>query len=130
MAKKQNIFELGARERQILEIVYRLGEASVSQVQKELPDPLNYSSVRTMMRLLTQKELLAFRQEGKRYLYKATDPKEKTQRSTLKNVLVNFFAGDATDTIATLIDIARDDLKDEDFARMQSLINMAREENR
>ena len=130
MAKKQNIFELGARERQILEIVYRLGEASVKQVQKELPDPLNYSSVRTMLRLLAQKEILTFRQEGKRYIYQATDPKEKAQLSTLKNVLVNFFAGNVPDTMAALLDVAGDDLQEEDFIRMQSLIHQARKENK
>lgn len=130
MVKKQNIFELGARERQILEIVYRLGEASVKQVQEELPDRLNYSSVRTMLRLLAQKNILTFRQEGKRYLYKATDPKEKAQRSTLKNVLVNFFAGNVPDTMAALLDVAGDNLCEEDFVRMQSLIHQARKENR
>ena len=130
MAKKQNIFELGARERQILEIVYRLGEASVKQVQKELPDPLNYSSVRTMLRLLAQKGILTFRQEGKRYIYQATDPKEKAQLSTLKNVLVNFFAGNVPDTMAALLDVAGDDLQEEDFIRMQSLIHQARKENK
>ena len=62
--------ELGKRERQIVEAVYRLGEASVSDVVSELSDPPTYSSVRAMLGLLVRKKVLKQRQDGKRYLYR------------------------------------------------------------
>ena len=62
--------ELGKRERQIVEAVFRFGEASVADVLEALPDPPTYSAVRAMLNLLVEKRVLTFRQEGKRYLYR------------------------------------------------------------
>ena len=56
MAKSANIHsDLGRRERQIMDVVFRLGKASVSEVLQELPDPPSYSAVRGMLRLLEDK---------------------------------------------------------------------------
>jgi len=50
---------LGARERQIMDAVYRLGEGSVAEVLAQLPDSPSYSAVRTMIRVLEKKGYLA-----------------------------------------------------------------------
>src|SRR6476659_10683673 len=75
---------LGRRERQIVEAVYRLGAASVAEVRKALPDPPTYSAVRAMLNLLVEKDVLTYRQEGKRYLYRAVVSKGKTGRTALR----------------------------------------------
>ena len=67
---KKTPLELGKRERQIIETVQRLGEASVADVRKNLDDAPSYSAVRTMLGLLVEKGWLKFRQDGKRYLYR------------------------------------------------------------
>ena len=67
---KKTPLELGKRERQIIETVQRLGEASVSDVRGNLDDPPSYSAVRTMLGLLVEKGWLKFRPDGKRYLYR------------------------------------------------------------
>src|SRR5262245_10886526 len=82
--------QLGRRERQLVEAVYRLGEASVSEVRQTLPDPPSYSAVRAMLNLLAEKGVLTFRQEGKRYLYRPVTPKNKMGRSALRNLVRNF----------------------------------------
>ena len=78
MGKKKS--GLGRRERQIMDVVYRLGEASVGDVLKQLPDPPSYSSVRTMIRLLESKGFLKHRREGTKYVYRPTQSRETASR--------------------------------------------------
>ncbi|MFC1757492.1 BlaI/MecI/CopY family transcriptional regulator [Planctomycetota bacterium] len=121
--------DLGKRERQIVEAVYRLGEASVSEVLEELPDPPSYSSVRAMLGLLVEKQQLKFRQDGKRYLYRPAVSKEKVRRSVLRNLLSTFFAGEPIDAMAALLDVSANDLTDDQLKQMKQLIDKARREN-
>ncbi len=122
--------DLGKRERQIVESVYRLGEASVADVLGELPDPPTYSAVRAMLGMLVEKGFLKYRQEGKRYLYRPAVPKEKARQSALRNVLSTFFAGDPHCAMAALLDVSAKQLTDEDLQRMKRLIEKTRKENR
>jgi predicted transcriptional regulator len=61
--------DLGRRERQIVDVVYRLGRASVADVRAQLPDPPSYSAVRGMLNLLEEKGHLRHVQDGLRYIY-------------------------------------------------------------
>ena len=76
MAKKKSHRDLGARERQIMDAVFELGEASVGDVLEHLPDPPSYSSVRTMIRLLESKGFLRHRREGTKYVYRPTQSRD------------------------------------------------------
>jgi len=122
--------DLGKRERQLVEAVYRLGEASVSEVLGELADPPSYSSVRAMLGKLVDKSVLKNRQDGKRYLYRPVTSKEKASRSALRNLLSTFFADEPCDAVAALLDVAEKDLTDDDLERMKRLIEQAQRENR
>jgi BlaI family transcriptional regulator, penicillinase repressor len=130
VAKKKNLFDLGKRQRQIVEAVYRLGEASVAEVVAELADPPSYSSVRAILGILVQQGVLAFRHQGKRYLYRAVAPKENMQKSVLKRLLVNLFGGRASVAVAALLDVAGDNLTDEEINEMHKLIDRSQKENR
>jgi predicted transcriptional regulator len=120
-----SLSNLGKRERQIVEAVYRLGEASVADVLGQLPDPPSYSSVRAMLGQLVEKDVLRFRRDGKRYLYRAAVAKEKARRSALRNVIATFFAGEPLDAMAALLDVSAKDLTDDDLRRMKQLIDQA-----
>ena len=122
--------DLGKRERQIVEAVYRRGEASVAEVRAELADPPSYSAVRAMLGLLVEKRVLKYRREGKRYLYRPATPKEKARKSALRNLLATFFGGRASDAMAALLEVSAGKLTDEELDRMRTLIEEAREENR
>jgi predicted transcriptional regulator len=130
VAKKKNLFDLGRRQRQIVEAVYRLGEASVAEVVAELADPPSYSSVRAILSNLAQQGVLAFRHQGKRYLYRAVAPKENMQKSVLKRLLNNLFGGRASVAVAALLDVAGDNLTDEEINDMHKLIDRSQKENR
>lgn len=119
--------QLGRRERQIAEIVYRLEEASVADVLAELPDPPSYSAVRAMLGLLVRKKVLKLRRDGKRYLYRPATSKEAASRSVLANVLATFFGGEPAKVMAMLLDVS-EQLTAIDLDEMKQLIEQARKE--
>jgi predicted transcriptional regulator of viral defense system len=61
--------DLGRREQQIMEAVYGLGQASVSEVLEALPDPPSYSAVRAILNNLEEKGHLRRVKSGKKFLY-------------------------------------------------------------
>lgn len=128
MAQSQPL-NLGKRERQIVEAVYRLGEASVGEVRQALPDPPSYSAVRAMLNTLMEKGVLAFRQEGKRYLYRPVASKEKVRRSALRELVKNFFSGEPADAVAALLDGSAGRLTADDIERLKQLIDEAEVES-
>ncbi len=130
MGRKKSTRDLGRRERQIMDVIFELGEASVSDVLVKLPDPPSYSSVRTMIRYLEGKGHLRHRQEGTKYIYRPREPKESASRSTLSHVIKTFFGGSAPDAVAAILDVSSSELSDEDLDRIQRLIREARKEGR
>lgn len=125
MARSLN--DLGRRQRQIMDAVHRLGEATVSDVRAALADPPSYSSVRTMMRLLESKGYLTHRQDGIRYVYRSTQSLAKTRTSALKHVLNTFFGGSTSDAVAALIELAPGELTDDEVEQLQEIIREAKE---
>src|SRR4051794_22549508 len=97
-------FEFSKRERQIVEVVYRLGESSVSAVRAALLEPPSYSAVRAMLNLLVEKKVLVHRAEGRRYLYRPLVPKQSAGCAALRELVRNFFGGQPSDAIAAIFD--------------------------
>ena len=121
---------LSRRERQIMDIIYRLGQASAAEVMENLPDPPSYSAVRAMLRVLEEKGHLRHRKQGPRYVFLATVPRHKARRSALKQVVQTFFDGSAEQAVAALLDVSRSQLSEEELGRLAELIKQAREEGR
>ncbi len=131
MKKSENpLRELGRRERQIVEAVVKLGEASVSQVLEEISDPPTYTSIRTMLQLLVKKGVLQFRDDGKRYLYKIKANQDTVRTAAMKNLLATFFPGSASVAIATILDLVGDRLDADELDEIQQTIDHAKKENR
>ena len=82
---------LSRRERQIMAAIYRLGEARVADVRKEIADAPSYSALRALIRILEDKGCLAHRQVGASYVYRATLPKRQASRRALRNLVGTFF---------------------------------------
>ncbi|HJS09414.1 MAG TPA: BlaI/MecI/CopY family transcriptional regulator [Pirellulales bacterium] len=128
MAKKTSDHNLGARERQIMDVIYQLGEASVAEVRDRLPNPPSYSAVRTMIRHLEGKGLLKHRQDGARYVYRPIRSRESASRSALLHLLATFFGGSAPDAVAAILDVSAENLDAHDFKRIEQMIEQARKE--
>lgn len=129
MAKTPHI-HLSRRERQIMDVLYQLGEATAAEVLERLPDPPSYSAVRAMLRLLEEKGHLQHEQDGPRYVYKPTLAHDKAQRSALKHLVETFFEGSAEQAVAALLDLSKAKLSDDELNRLSRLIEQAKNEGR
>jgi len=129
MAKKKTkttLESLPPRERQVLDTVYRLSEAGVSEVIDAMSDPAGYSAVRTMLNILVRKGFLDYRREKTRYLYRPVLQPEEAPRSLIKNLLDTFFAGRPAAVVATLLNVAGDELSEADYREMEKMIRQAK----
>lgn len=122
--------ELGKRERQIVEALFRLGEASVAEVRDAIDDAPSYSAVRGMLNLLADKGVVRFRPAGKRYLYRPAAPKHKTGRSALRKLVQTFFADRPGDAVAALLGGWAGKLSPDDLSRIRRLIDDVEAERR
>jgi predicted transcriptional regulator len=129
MAKTTHI-HLSRRERQIMDVIYQLGEATATEVMERLPDPPSYSAVRAMLRLLEEKGHLQHEQDGPRYVYKPTLAHEKAQRSALKHLVETFFEGSTEQAVAALLDLSKSKLSGDELDRLAELIEQAKKEGR
>jgi predicted transcriptional regulator len=120
MKKRAKPTELGGRERQIMDVIYSMGEASVGDVCQRLANPPSYSAVRTMIRLLESKGLLRHRSEGNKYIYRPTQSRETASRRALRHVMTTFFGGSAPDTVAALFE--NEKLSADDLSRIEAII--------
>ena len=116
---------LGKRERQIMEVVYRRGRATVSDVLSDLPDPPSYSSVRAMLRYLEDKGHLQHEEDGPRYVYVPTASKQEVRKSALGHVVRTFFDGSVSSVVAALIE--NSELSSEEYERLSRLLDEAAE---
>lgn len=116
---------LGKRERQIMEVVYRRGRATVSDVLSDLPDPPSYSSVRAMLRYLEDKGHLQHEEDGPRYVYVPTASKQEVRKSALGHVVRTFFDGSVSSVVAALIETTP--LSSEEYQRLSRLLDEAAE---
>lgn len=124
----RDLQNLSPRERQIMDAVYRLGEAAVAEVRDEIPDPPGYDAVRTTMRLLEQKGFLKHRREGPRYLYRPVLKKGMVRERALEKVVRTFFDGSASAAALALLDSESTKLGEEEIESLRDLI--ARAESR
>lgn len=118
--------ELSRRERQIMDILYKLGRATAGEVLAELPEQPSYSTVRAQLRVLEEKGHVRHEEIGLRYVYAPRVPRESVRRSELKHLLETFFEGSTEKMIAALLggDPAR--LSADELDRLSALIEKAK----
>ena len=116
------IKDLTRRERQILDVLFRLGEASANDIVEAMPDELANATVRTQLRFLEEKGAVTYRREGKKFLYRAVKPKKNAAKTALRSVLNVFFGGSIEDAIATHLADPKSKLNAEQLERLRKLI--------
>ena len=121
---------LSRRERQIMDIAYRLGSATAAEVQAALPDPPSYSAVRAMLRILEEKGHLTHRHDGPRYVYSPVVPRTAARQSALRSLVKTFFDGSATQAAAALLDMSDSRLTPDEAEQLTRLIEKAKREGK
>jgi predicted transcriptional regulator len=111
-----------------MEIVYRNGSVSASDVQKDLPDTPSYSTVRTLLRILEEKGQLKHKVEGQKYIYYPTVPKVKAIKNAFESILETFFNNSVEHAVSALLDINKSKISKQELDILSDLIEKAREE--
>jgi len=117
---------LPRRQREIMEILYRRGRASVSEVVEELSGNSVYSTVRAQLRILTSKGHAKFEVDGMRYVYLPTVPHRTVRKSALRHLVDTFFQGSTGQAMAALIGDERANLTDDEIHQLEDLLNKAK----
>jgi len=120
--------DLSRRERQIIDVLYRLGRASAAEIRAELPDPPSYSAVRALLRILEEKGHIRHDQDGPRYVYLPTVGRDSAKRSAMRHLLQTFFEGSAAQAMSALLDVSSTRLTDAELDRLEKLIENARKQ--
>src|SRR6185295_6812097 len=92
--------QLSKRERQIMDVIWRLNEASATTVVAEMDDPPTRTAVRTFLRILEEKGHLEHRKVGREFVYSAKKPRQREGQSALRRVLRVFFDGSLEKAVA------------------------------
>jgi predicted transcriptional regulator len=121
---------LPKRERQIVDVLYQLGQATVSEVIDRLPDPPSYSAVRATLRVLEQKGLVRHRFDGPRYVYVPALPADQAAGAAVRHLVTTFFAGSAEQAVMALLDSDDLTLSSEELERLARRIRESRKTGR
>jgi len=121
---------LTKRERQIMDVLYRLGRATAAEILEALPDAPTYSTVRTQLRVLETKGHVRHEDLGLRYVYSPTVPRHAARKSALKHLVDTFFDGSSAKVVAALLGGDGAALSDEELARIAEAVNNARKDSR
>jgi len=121
---------LSRRERQIMDVVYRLDSATAAEILKELPDPPGYSAIRALLRILVDKQHLQYRQDGPRYVYTPTVSRQKARVGALAQLVHTFFDGSPLQVVTALIGSAHGKISKAELDEISALIEEARRKGR
>lgn len=113
---------LSRRERQIMDVVYRLGAAPAGAIQEAMPEPPSYSAVRAQLAILEEKGYLKHEKRARKYIYSPTIAPSRAKRSALKRLLATFFDNSAEKLVAALLDPKDQKLSSEEIERIHRLI--------
>jgi BlaI family penicillinase repressor len=122
--------ELSRRERQLLDVLYRLGRATAAEVREEVPDPPTYTAVRTHLTNLVDKGFVRFESVGTKYVYEPVVPKEQMATSVMDGVLQTFFQDRIELVVSNLLSRGDRKLGKEQLDRIAQIIEEARKEGR
>ena len=124
------ILQLSRRERQIMDVLYRLQRASAAEIWKAVPKPPTYTAIRTHLTLLEEKGHVKHEKEGARYIYAPVVPREEMGQRAIEGVLKTFFDDSVELVIKALFKRKEARLSPEQVERLEQLIEEARKEGR
>lgn len=122
-------FNLSRRERQIMQVLYRRGKASVAEIAAGIPDPPTATAIRTMLRILEEKGQVRRRRDEKTHIYLPAVSRKRAGRAALSNVLATFFDDSLGEAVTTHLADPSTTIDREELNRLRRLIDQARKES-
>jgi BlaI family transcriptional regulator, penicillinase repressor len=130
MSQDDELAGLSRRERQIMDLLFQRGKASVGEVMDGIPDPPGYSAVRATLRTLEQKGRVSHEEDGRAYIYRPTLRRDAARKSALTHVLRTFFDNSAEQAVAALLELKGSRLSDAELERVSRMVENAKKEGR
>ena len=127
---KALLTSLTRRERQIMDILFRLGRASAAEVMAELPGKPNSSTVRTQLRVLEEKGHVRHEDQGQRFIYMPAVPRHAARKSALRHLVDTFFDGSAEKVVAAVLGGEGTRMSEAELGRIAELVARATKERR
>lgn len=113
---------LSRREREIMEVLWRLGSATVAEIHAELPSPPSPTAVRSTLWLLEEKGHVQHEQSGPRNVYRARVPAERLRKDAVKNLVRTFFAGSRSGAVTAILGDSSARLNDDEIKRIEEML--------
>ena len=130
MTEKPDTPALSRRERQVIDILHRRNGATVAEIMGDLPDPPTYSAVRSVLRILGEKDLIKHKEDGPRYIYYPAESTEEAREDMLAHVVRTYFAGSPEQAVTALLRMSDVDIEDAEVKRLRETIRRARQSGR
>lgn len=130
MTEKPDTPALSRRERQVMDILHRRSGATVAEIMGDLPDPPTYSAVRSVLRILGEKDLIKHKEDGPRYIYYPSESTEEAREDMLAHVVRTYFAGSPEQAVTALLRMSDVDIEDAEVKRLRETIRRARQSGR
>jgi len=121
---------LTRREREIMDILYRLGRASAQDVLKGMAEPPSYSAVRALLRLLEERGHVRHVEDGTRYVYLPAVTRSEARKKALSHVVATFFGGSVEQAMLTLVESSRSKLSASELERLAEIVERAKTEGK
>jgi BlaI family penicillinase repressor len=121
---------LSRRERQIMDVLYKQERATAAEILEGLADQPNYSTVRAQLRVLEEKGHITHQEQGLRYVYSPTLPRDSARRSALRHLVETFFDGSTEQVVTALVGGEVSRLTPEELERLSQLLAKAKANNR
>ena len=122
------IQDFSRRERHIMDVIYRLGEATAAEAMRQIPEPPGYSTVRTLLGVLERKGHLQHQRRGHHYVYSPTTPVGKASNSMLEHVMETFFDGSASRIVSAVLDISDTQMSTREYDEILAIVKTAKKE--
>ena len=107
----------------LMKIVWEKGKATVHEVQQALPpdEPLAYTTILTVLRILEEKGFLKHGVDGRTYVYHPIVEQHEVNQGMLKDLLDRLFDGSRVALLNTLLEAER--ISQEELQELKELID-------
>lgn len=121
---------LSKRERQIMDIIFRHGKANVQVIMDEIQEDLSNSTIRTILRILVNKNILNYEKDGTKFVYSPILKKEKVKKSLLNNIVTTFFENSPYLAVTTMINENSETMSEKELDELEKMIQKLKKENK
>lgn len=117
---------LSRRQRQILEVLYALGEASAEDIRARMPEAPSNSAVRATLKIMEDRGAVVRQEKGLHYVYRPSQPRESAQTSEVHRLVHTFFNNSVEQAVVALLGANRERLSNQELDRIRALIDRAK----